>query len=223
VAARANPGAKVGGARAARSSGSSPIDGRELRTQGRRTMAALLDAGMRVLAERGYHAARVDDIVRAAEVSHGTFYLYFSNKEDLFRALAVQCAEEMTELASSLGPVTADDDGVDELRRWLADFIATYRKYGVVIRAWMEDQVSSRELSRLGAQAFRGIASSLEARLLEAGIRRRDTALEAAALLAMFERSTYFVTSRRLGFDDAEVADTLAQVAHRGFFGPRGR
>jgi AcrR family transcriptional regulator len=185
VAARANPGAKVGGARAARSSGSSPIDGRELRTQGRRTMAALLDAGMRVLAERGYHAARVDDIVRAAEVSHGTFYLYFSNKEDLFRALAVQCAEEMTELASSLGPVTADDDGVDELRRWLADFIATY--------------------------------------LLEAGIRRRDTALEAAALLAMFERSTYFVTSRRLGFDDAEVADTLAQVAHRGFFGPRGR
>jgi AcrR family transcriptional regulator len=223
VAARGNPGAKVSGARAARSTGSSPIDGRELRTQGRRTMAALLDAGMKVLAERGYHAARVDDIVRAAKVSHGTFYLYFSNKEDLFRALAVQCADEMTELAGSLGPVTADEQGVDELRGWLVDFIATYRKYGVVIRAWMEDQVSSRELSRLGAKAFRGIAASLETRLREAGGRRRDTTLEAAALLAMIERSTYFVTSRRLGFDDADVADTLAQVAHRGFFARRAR
>jgi AcrR family transcriptional regulator len=29
----------------------------------------------------------VDDVVRRAQTSHGTFYLYFSNKEDLFKAL----------------------------------------------------------------------------------------------------------------------------------------
>ena len=91
-----------------------PTDGRELRRQGRRTMAKLLDAGMRVLAERGYHAARVDDVVRLAKVSHGTFYLYFANKEDLFRALAVQCADEMTGLAARLGPVPPDEVGRDE-------------------------------------------------------------------------------------------------------------
>ncbi|MEZ5136555.1 MAG: helix-turn-helix domain-containing protein [Acidimicrobiales bacterium] len=70
-----------------------PTDGRELRRQGRKTMAKLLEAGMTVLAERGYHAARVDDVVRTADVSHGTFYLYFSNKEELFQALAVRCAD----------------------------------------------------------------------------------------------------------------------------------
>ena len=101
----------------------SPTNGRELRRQGKRTMAKLMDAGMRVLAERGYHAARVDDVVRLAKVSHGTFYLYFSNKEDLFRALAVQCADEMTELAAVLGDVPVDDTGVDELRRWLLEFV----------------------------------------------------------------------------------------------------
>ena len=72
-----------------------PAAARELRAQGRKTMRRLLDAGMRVFAERGYHAARVDDIVRAARTSHGTFYLYFANKEDLLRALAVECAQEM--------------------------------------------------------------------------------------------------------------------------------
>ncbi|MGH9031813.1 MAG: helix-turn-helix domain-containing protein, partial [Acidimicrobiia bacterium] len=82
-----------------------PAQQRELRAQGRRTMGKLFDAGMRVFAERGYHAARVDDIVRAARTSHGTFYLYFANKEDLLRALAVDCAEEMMKLADGIGPI----------------------------------------------------------------------------------------------------------------------
>ena len=63
-----------------------------MRAQGRKTMRRLLDAGMRVFADRGFHAARVDDIVRAARTSHGTFYLYFTNKEDLLRALANESA-----------------------------------------------------------------------------------------------------------------------------------
>jgi AcrR family transcriptional regulator len=58
----------------------SPNEERELKSQGKKTMGNLLDAGISVLTEKGYHAARVDDIVKAAAVSHGTFYLYFSNK-----------------------------------------------------------------------------------------------------------------------------------------------
>jgi AcrR family transcriptional regulator len=197
----------------------SPTDGRELRSQGKKTMAKLLDAGMTVLSERGYHAARVDDVVRVAEVSHGTFYLYFSNKEDLFRALAVQCADDMTALASSLGAVDPGAAGVDELRRWLAEFIDAYRRYGVVIRAWMEDQVGSRDLSRLGAKTFGAIASSLVERLTESRtMSAHEAELHAAALLAMIERFTYFTTSRDLPFADADVVDTLAIIIHRGFF-----
>jgi AcrR family transcriptional regulator len=183
-------------------------------------MSKLLDAGMRVLAERGYHAARVDDVVRLAKVSHGTFYLYFANKEDLFRALAVQCAEEMTELATSLGPVAADEGGEAELHRWLLEFIATYRTYGVVIRAWMEDQVTSRELGKLGGRTFSAITQSLEARLRELHGNEHDAEIAAAALLAMVERTTYFVTSRGLPYDDSELADTLARLIQRGFFVP---
>jgi AcrR family transcriptional regulator len=203
----------------ARGRSSSPPDGRELRRQGRKTMAKLIDAGMQVLAERGYHAARVDDVVRLADVSHGTFYLYFSNKEDLFRALAVRCADEMTELVASLGEVAPDASGVAELRRWLGEFVATYRRYGVVIRGWMEDQVVSRDLSRLGARTFEQIAGSLVERLADRkGGERRQAEVDAAAMLAMVERSTYFLTSRGLSVSDQEFVDTLARVVHRGFF-----
>jgi len=37
-----------------------------------------------VFAKRGYHAAKIDDIVAAAGVARGTFYLYFEDKRAIF-------------------------------------------------------------------------------------------------------------------------------------------
>ena len=197
-----------------------PASERELRTQGKQTMAKLLDAGLQVLTERGYHAARVDDIVRMADTSHGTFYLYFANKEDLFRALATECAEQMTSLAATLGPVTPDAAGRAELARWLSQFVTTYRRYGAVIRAWMEDQVVDPELVRVGLKAFAAINTNLRRRLDEAHpVHLGNPEAATAAMLAMVERLAYFTSSRDLGFDDAAVVDTLTTMLHRGVFG----
>jgi AcrR family transcriptional regulator len=190
--------------------------GRELRAQGRKTMAKLLDAGMRVFAERGFHAARVDDIVRAARASHGTFYLYFSSKEDLLRALAVQCSEQMEALATRLGDIGADEDGWRELRRFLDDFLSTYERYGPVIRAWMEDAVEDRQVNRTGVGAFTLIATTLGQRMRAAGAPGGEAPV--AALMALLERFAYFRVSRRLDFDDDVMLDTLTSTLHRGFF-----
>ena len=183
-------------------------------------MRKLLDAGMRVFAERGYHSARVDDIVRTARTSHGTFYLYFANKEDLLRALAVDCAEELGKLADDIPPITRDEAGFVALRRFLSAFLSTYSRYGPVIRAWMEDQVADREVDRLGIKAFTAIGAQLGERMREArvDVARHETAA-VSALMAMLERFTYALVSRRLVLDEEVVLDTLARVIHRGFFG----
>ncbi|MFL6242291.1 MAG: TetR/AcrR family transcriptional regulator [Acidimicrobiia bacterium] len=187
-------------------------------------MRKLFDAGMRVFAERGYHAARVDDIVRAARTSHGTFYLYFANKEDLLRALAVDCAEDLAKLADHIGPITPDEQGFGALRAFLAEFVATYRRYGPVIRAWMEDQVADPEIDRLGVKAFTAIGARLGQRMREIGTVTVDNETAAAgALMAMLERFNYALASRRLILDDDEILDTLAHIIHRGFFGATAR
>ncbi|HEX6310257.1 MAG TPA: helix-turn-helix domain-containing protein [Acidimicrobiia bacterium] len=197
-----------------------PAQQRELRAQGRRTMRKLFDAGMRVFADRGYHAARVDDIVRAARTSHGTFYLYFANKEDLLRALAVDCADEMMRLADGIGPIGPDHDGFEELRSFLGRFVATYRRYGPVIRAWMEDQVADREVDRLGVKAFTAIGARLGERMREAGADVAENEPAAVgALMAMLERFNYALSSRRITLDEDAMLDTLARIIHRGFFG----
>ena len=199
-----------------------------LRRQGAETRAKLLEAAVPALAEKGYHATRVDDIVRQAGVSHGTFYLYFANKEDLFRTLAERCADDADALASSLGVVDSGPAGVATLRAWLTEFLAFYRRYGVVIRAWAENQVTDRTLARLGAASFERITATLQASMAgdaegdrgasDRGDAQRRVELRAAALLAMIERFAYVTTSRDLGFGEDTLLDNLALVVHRGFF-----
>jgi AcrR family transcriptional regulator len=208
---------KGSGSRTTKAGRGAGTQGRELRAQGRKTMAKLLDAGMRVFAERGFHAARVDDIVRTARASHGTFYLYFSSKEDLLRALAVQCSEQLEALATTLGDVGPDEAGWQELRRFLDDFLSTYARYGPVIRAWMEDHVDDRQVNRLGVGAFTAIATTLGQRMRAAGASGGDAPI--GALMALLERFAYFRVSRKLEFDETVLLDTLTSVLHRGFFG----
>jgi len=195
----------------------SPADQRRSRPQGRETRARLLQAGLEVLAERGYHATRVDDVVRAAEVSHGTFYLYFASKEELFAALARDTASEVGALVAGLGPVDDGEAGRDELRRWLQDFLDAYRRHGPVIRVWMENQARGRDLRKLANETFADVIGSLERRMRAEG-GPGGAPVRAVALLAMVERFAYFVVSRRLEVDDDRLLDTLTLVVQRGFF-----
>src|SRR5215510_7936554 len=47
----------------------------------------ILEAALSVFAEKGFAAARMDEIALRAHVSKGTIYLYFESKEAVFRAL----------------------------------------------------------------------------------------------------------------------------------------
>ncbi|MCG2586340.1 TetR/AcrR family transcriptional regulator [Massilia sp. TS11] len=47
----------------------------------------LLAAALEQFVEKGYAATRLEDVARCAGVSKGTLYLYFTNKEELFKAV----------------------------------------------------------------------------------------------------------------------------------------
>src|SRR3954452_17735714 len=47
----------------------------------------LLSHARDVFAEKGYHAAKIDDIVAQASVARGTFYLHFDDKRRIFEEL----------------------------------------------------------------------------------------------------------------------------------------
>ncbi len=210
-----NPAATSGnGARSG-----TPPQPRELRARGRRTMQKLLDAGVRVFAKRGYHAARVDDIVKVAKTSHGTFYLYFANKEDLFRALAESVTTEMRDLAEALPPITPDAAGYDALRAWLGRFADLYEHYGPVIRAWTEAEIGPSEFGRMGTDVLTEFTRVLLRRVGPACPPDLDPTVVAIALVAMIERCNYYVLAKQVRVERDAMLDTLATVAHAGLFG----
>src|SRR3954462_4137403 len=52
--------------------------------------AEIIEAAILVFAEKGFAAAKLDEIARQAGVSKGALYLYFETKEDIFRAVVAR-------------------------------------------------------------------------------------------------------------------------------------
>jgi len=55
----------------------------------------IIDGARRVFIEKGFDAASMNDVTRAAGVSKGTVYVYFASKEDLFEALIEEEREKI--------------------------------------------------------------------------------------------------------------------------------
>lgn len=72
------------------------------------TRDKILQAALEVFAEKGYHRALVDDIVRASRTSKGAVYHHFPNKEALFLALV---DEFSARLAEAVAAAIADAHG----------------------------------------------------------------------------------------------------------------
>jgi len=70
------------------------IQERKERERERRKKQILL-AAKRVFGSKGYGRATMEDIARAAELSPGTLYLYFRNKDELYASLSIRILHQL--------------------------------------------------------------------------------------------------------------------------------
>ncbi len=62
------------------------------------TRSQLLNAAIDMFHEKGFQKTRVSDIVAAAQVAQGTFYLYFKSKDEIFLQIAADFKNRFAEL-----------------------------------------------------------------------------------------------------------------------------
>src|SRR5215212_6761278 len=184
---------------------------RPMRRRGEQTRRRLLDAGAAVLPRHGYRDTRVDDIVAAAQVSHGTFYRYFDNKDDFFRVLAETASGRMLDLLDGL----RIDAAPEELRTWLRAWFDSYEADGGVLSSWQEMR-SNAELAEFSTR----VAASVHARLARVLEQRDfgDPATDAVVLLALVERVPYSVYTLRFRSAD-EAIQSMVTILRKGFLG----
>jgi AcrR family transcriptional regulator len=200
-----------------------PAQGRELRARGRRTMRKLLDAGVEIFAQRGFHAARVDDIVKLAKTSHGTFYLYFSNKDDLFKTLLQDALDDMKTIGDEFPVVTRNESGKAALRDWVRRFCDIYAAHASVIRILSQAEVIGEEVYGDGLQQLFRLAEAItQGMTAGAGVASDSSQLSehaeltAVACLMMLERVNYlFSVEVRLPRD--EMVDRVSAIMYAAF------
>ena len=200
--------------------GGAPARDRELRAQGRATVKRLLDAGMIEFEERGFHGVRVDDVVRRAGISHGTFYLYFANKEDLFKALLQDALRDMEVIAGDFPVVTRDEAGITVLRLWVRKFFDVYGAHATVIRILSQADLVPEEVYGDGLQMMFGISEAMTTGMTaasrNAGQEPEHVELTAVACLMMLERINYLLSAEvKLPVD--EMANRIADIMFAAF------
>lgn len=67
---------------------SAPLPSTPLTARGVRTRSGLVKAARALFEKHGYLDTNVGDIAKRARVAHGTFYTYFSSKEEIFAEVA---------------------------------------------------------------------------------------------------------------------------------------
>ncbi len=94
---------------------------------------AILDAAEAVFAERGFHAARIQDVAERAQIAVGTVYNHFAQKEDVLLALFTERMRDMhAELVAEPSPPEAF---ADRLLHWLTRmlrFVDRHRSFFAV-------------------------------------------------------------------------------------------
>ncbi len=80
----------------------------------------ILTVARDVFARRGYHAAKIDDIVAAAGIARGTFYLYFEDKRAIFEEIVDRTMARLgmvIERVDVASPKSVAEQVRDQIRR----------------------------------------------------------------------------------------------------------
>jgi AcrR family transcriptional regulator len=126
-----------------------------------RSRLSLLDAARAVYRDKGYQAVSVAEIAKRAGRAHGTFYLYFDNKHDVYSALLAgfgdQTGARFAEVALSPDPAA----GFQELRGLLASFQRDRDLWELLDEMSADDESAARLRSDLREALSRRISESL--------------------------------------------------------------
>jgi TetR/AcrR family transcriptional regulator, transcriptional repressor for nem operon len=98
-----------------------------LTERGRRSRERIIDAAAAAVAERGAGGCSLDRILEAAGASKSQLYHYFSDKDDLVRAVI---ARRVGEALDCQGPMLSELDSLADIRRWFDWLIANNEELG---------------------------------------------------------------------------------------------
>lgn len=146
----------------------------------------ILDAALECFSAKGFHAARMDDIVHASGLSKGALYWHFKSKDEIFLGLF----DRYEELIWQGWDALAGEPPVARLKRQGEVVLETLMASRVLLDAWVQflhhPQVRER-FARIYRESRRRLAAVLAEAAAAGDIRTLDGDHVAAAYTALVE------------------------------------
>ncbi len=133
----------------------SPSDKTPRTPRGQRTRERLIVAARHVFEQDGYLDARLSDISKEAGVAAGSFYVYFTSKQEIFAAVLERVQDEM--LHPHLGQGWQSGDVALEIAAGNRAYLDWYRRNALFMRALEQAATTDsglREVRRQRGEAF---------------------------------------------------------------------
>jgi len=196
-----------------------PTRKERIKEQGRQE---ILEAGMALFGEKGYHIVSMHEIAQKAGVAVGTLYNFFASKEELYNALMEVCVSGVVEV---LTPILEDPQAVplDKIRRVIAAHERIVRENAPYIRL-SQSRFSDRAVKEHMGLKSQNVMDQMQKRMaeifkegIEKGVfRDLDPVLMAELLRAIMEASAFVAIWEPAKTSMTEINKTIEVVFLHG-------
>jgi len=149
----------------------------------------IIDSGLKIFSRDGFSGARLEDVAKHAKISKGTIYLYFKNKEELFRACVRETVAKPIE--ESLQLEKEFEGATEELIRALGEKFAAIisrESYRTIMFLLISESQRFPELAKFYFEEVIAPALEVLKKLLFRGVHRgelKETVINNQPMLLM--------------------------------------
>lgn len=182
--------------------------------QKRLTRSRLIEAATGLFTTRGYASVRVDDIAAAVGCSRATFYLHFTGKIDVLRAIAEQGALPSVQYFYEDLDHVLDSGSRTEFAAWMRRSIEWFQEYKDLLPAWDEATTVEPEFREIAREGMMGLPNLMTSYLSRWPAERHDEArLRVELLVAQLERFfTRWAMQGTIDVSAEEAANVLTDI-----------
>jgi len=192
------------------------------------TEEKLINAAIELMSKNGYHRTTVADIVKAAGVAQGTFYLYYDSKKNLFLSLMERFYSLLQDALLGVGwdieSITSQEEIAQKIRLAIQNILLVYQDNAILARIFLREAMGLEPdfaelwdsiIERLAAFAALIMDQSIERGLLPP----QNSQIVAHCVVGMIERVAYYWLFHENEFELDEVVDALARFELLGITG----
>jgi AcrR family transcriptional regulator len=178
----------------------------------------ILSEAREVFAKRGYHAAKVDDIVSAAKVARGTFYLYFEDKRAIFEEIVDRM---LTKVGMSIVRVDVERPVENQIKENIRRIVEVLLDDRSTTRILLSDARGVDPAFDRKLQAFMEEVHTLMQGSLEDGqergiVRKGDARIQALFVMGALREMLFQVVVRGWDYPKEAIVDELYSFLEHG-------